>query len=95
MFSCEFCEISKNTFFYRTPPVAASEVSKTDFDKINLVKLFGNNYSYRGFVTLNFCYALSRGVHTFEYPIYRKLPTFHQLINVAKVEPQSISTAIF
>ena len=21
---CEFCEISKNTFFYRTPPVAAS-----------------------------------------------------------------------
>ena len=25
VFSCEFCEISKNTFFYRTPPVAASE----------------------------------------------------------------------
>ena len=24
MFSCEFCEISKNTFCYRTPPVAAS-----------------------------------------------------------------------
>ena len=24
---CEFCEISKNTFFYRTPPVAASLVS--------------------------------------------------------------------
>ena len=24
MFSCEFCEISKNTFSYRTPPVAAS-----------------------------------------------------------------------
>ena len=24
VFSCEFCEISKNTFFYRTPPVAAS-----------------------------------------------------------------------
>ena len=23
--SCEFCEISKNTFSYRTPPVAASE----------------------------------------------------------------------
>ena len=20
--TCEFCEISKNTFFYRTPPVA-------------------------------------------------------------------------
>ena len=23
-FSCEFCEIPKNTFSYRTPPVAAS-----------------------------------------------------------------------
>ena len=23
-FSCEFCKISKNTLFYRTPPVAAS-----------------------------------------------------------------------
>ena len=25
VFSCEFCEISKNIFFYRTPLVAASE----------------------------------------------------------------------
>ena len=24
VFSCEFCEIFKNTFFHRTPPVAAS-----------------------------------------------------------------------
>ena len=24
VFPCEFCEISKNTFFYRTAPVAAS-----------------------------------------------------------------------
>ena len=24
VFSCEFCEISKNILFYRTPPVAAS-----------------------------------------------------------------------
>ena len=24
VFSCEFCEISKNTSFYKTPPVAAS-----------------------------------------------------------------------
>ena len=27
VFSCEFWEISKNTFFYRTPPVAASALS--------------------------------------------------------------------
>ena len=25
LFSCEFCEISKNTFSYRTPLVAASD----------------------------------------------------------------------
>ena len=24
VFSCEFCQISKNTFFYGAPPVAAS-----------------------------------------------------------------------
>ena len=28
VFSCEFCEIFKNTFFYRTPPVAASVFEK-------------------------------------------------------------------
>ena len=27
MFSCEFCKISKNTFFYRTPSIATSEAS--------------------------------------------------------------------
>ena len=27
VFSCEFCEISKNTFFYRTPLAAASGCS--------------------------------------------------------------------
>ena len=27
MFSCEFCEISKNTFYYGQPSVAASEAS--------------------------------------------------------------------
>ena len=25
VFSCDFCEIFKNTFFYQTPPVAASD----------------------------------------------------------------------
>ena len=28
VFSCEFREISKETFFYRTPPVAASVTAK-------------------------------------------------------------------
>ena len=26
VFSCEFCEISKNTFSYRTPPVTVSDI---------------------------------------------------------------------
>ena len=30
VFSCEFYKISKNTFRYRTPPVAASVCGKTD-----------------------------------------------------------------
>ena len=31
LFSCEICEIFRNTFFYRTPPVAVSDESKTRF----------------------------------------------------------------
>ena len=34
VFSCEFCKISKKTFFYRTPPVAAS--IKDIFSNINV-----------------------------------------------------------
>ena len=34
MFSCEFCEISKSTFSYRAPPVAAPAYKN---DEINLV----------------------------------------------------------
>ena len=30
VFSCEFFEISKNTFLYRTPPVVASDISPKD-----------------------------------------------------------------
>ena len=30
MFSCEFCEISKNTFLCRTPLVAASVITTKD-----------------------------------------------------------------
>ena len=32
MFSCEFGEISKNTFSYKTPPVAASEKNKLNLN---------------------------------------------------------------
>ena len=32
MFSCEFCEISKNTFYYRTPLLAASVYEVVNFN---------------------------------------------------------------
>ena len=28
VFACEFCEIFKSTLFFRTPPVAASDLTK-------------------------------------------------------------------
>ena len=34
MFSCEFCEISKNTFFYRTPLVSAFGLSEQFYKEI-------------------------------------------------------------
>ena len=43
VFSCEFCEISKNTFSYRTPPGTASDVKKirtTYFDKNSAMSFF-------------------------------------------------------
>ena len=37
VFSCEFCEIPKNTFFYGTPPVAASGLYHRSFP-VNFAK---------------------------------------------------------
>ena len=34
VFSCEFCKISKNTFFYGIPPVAASEIRIDDVQNL-------------------------------------------------------------
>ena len=34
VFSCEFCEISKNNFLHRTPLVAASEISLLNFANV-------------------------------------------------------------
>ena len=39
MFSSEFCQISKNTSSYRTPPVAAS-----DMPKQNLIITYSGSY---------------------------------------------------
>ena len=51
VFSCEFCEISKNTFFYGTPPVAASKtkelVEQILFNYVHIiVEGFSHCYDY-------------------------------------------------
>ena len=49
MFSCEFCEIFQNTFFHRTPPVAASEMNWVIMDLTNELGTWGyleKNYTY-------------------------------------------------
>ena len=38
VFPCEFCEISKNTFSYKTPPVAASGHCQASLIKESLLK---------------------------------------------------------
>ena len=40
VFSCEFCKISKNTFCYRTPPVAASLNPTLTFNRFVQVLFF-------------------------------------------------------
>ena len=37
--SCEFCEISKKTFYYRTPPVAASVCCRIKVAAVKIEKL--------------------------------------------------------
>ena len=39
VFSCEFYELSKDTFFYRTPSVAASVVDLGRFHRCNIGEL--------------------------------------------------------
>ena len=44
VFSCEFCEISQNTFSYRLPPVAASEIRR-ELVAQNIYVLQGGNFA--------------------------------------------------
>ena len=43
VFSREFCEISKNTFSYKTPPVAASEYTRKNFLILTVSNKFMQN----------------------------------------------------
>ena len=55
--SCEFCEISKNTFCYRTPLVAASEYKRFyrfyDHSLVLLIHLYFSFVSYYVFTYMN------------------------------------------
>ena len=58
VFSCEFCEISKTSFFHRTPPVAALLILNASIDCILSIERFEeplaltclNNYHYKYYV---------------------------------------------
>ena len=53
LFSCEFCEITKNTFCYRTPLMAASVdylAISTDEDSIQKNTLHKNEVFHEGFL---------------------------------------------
>ena len=56
MFPCEFSEIFKNTFFHRTPPVAASEKLKAEavVRRCSLKKMFLKISQTKG-VSCEFC----------------------------------------
>ena len=43
VFSCDFCEISKNIFSYRTPPLAASTYPHLWFQRYELERSFNNH----------------------------------------------------
>ena len=51
-FSCEFCEIFKNTFFYRTPPVAASVAISQNSPLYYCFFFFGRQLSYKNTLRL-------------------------------------------
>ena len=49
VFSCEVCEIFQDTFFYRTPPVAASGDNKSHTRLFTLTKQAFSSHSMRHF----------------------------------------------
>ena len=53
MFSCEFCEISKNIFSYRTPLVAASVMTLKSDAKFEEKSTLGSKNDMRNLVNFN------------------------------------------
>ena len=55
VFSCQFCENFKNTFFCRTPPVAASEILTTHKMEVPVSVSLQFSYYHNSYQLL-FCY---------------------------------------
>ena len=55
VFSCEVCEIFKDTFFYRTPPVAASGDNKSHTRLFTLIKQSFSSHSASHFSKTAYC----------------------------------------
>ena len=49
MFSCEICEIFKETFFYRTPPMATFETKHTNASATDLLHIRTGSLNWREF----------------------------------------------
>ena len=58
VFSCEICEIFKNTFFYRIPPVAASEVRRIYDVKTHWVR-FSRTFTIENWYLLQVIFLFS------------------------------------
>ena len=71
MFSCEFYEISKNTFFYRTPLVAASVIFSMITDSPLAEKLGtlerARRYFYNCLLNLNYQNIFRFGIYQVTY----------------------------
>ena len=71
VFSCEFCGISKNTFFYRTPPVTASgKISCWTTQDLDHILIQGDNlYKFLNKESFPSVNGLPKEFHIFQYTV--------------------------
>ena len=76
VFSCEFCEISKSIFFYRTPPAVASDVW-INLTFFNLDSIFENLLVFLSFFGMCKLY-----LYSFSLPCHNKMSAFfgHKIV---------------
>ena len=63
VFSCEYCQIFKNSFFYRTPPVAAFHTLNSSSEMKSFSRLTIIWVSFRPFHKLPSRYLLAQSKH--------------------------------